>query len=228
MKRVTIIGGHYGSGKTNIAVNLAFKLKKSYNKVAVADIDIVNPYFRTSGSERELEAAGIQLILPQFAGSNIDLPALPRTINAVTDDKSCRFIVDVGGDDRGALALGRLTNALKIENDYDFFLVINKFRPLTATPDGALEVMREIEAACRLKFTGIINNPNLGEETTAKDVLDSAGYAGEVSRLTGLPIVYTAADERIMYNVQCTMYNAKESLRGLGELLPLKLQPKPF
>ena len=143
-KRITLLSGHYGSGKTNIAVNLARRLRASNENVAIADIDIVNPYFRTKDSQAELEKAGIRLISSPYAGSNVDLPALPDEVYSITDDKSVTAVVDVGGDDRGALALGRWRDAILQEGDYEMLFVINRFRPLTATPEDAVEVMREI------------------------------------------------------------------------------------
>ena len=110
---------------------------------------------------------------------------------SITDDKSHRVLIDVGGDDRGALALGRLSPAIKEENDYEMLMVINKCRPLTRTVEDTLEVMSEIEFACKIKFTGLVNNSNLGEETTADDVLGSLEYAEAVSKATGLPLVAT-------------------------------------
>mgnify|MGYP002564295649 CR=1 FL=1 len=107
-KRLTLLCGHYGSGKTNVAVNFAFDLKKQYNSVAIADLDIVNPYFRTKDSAKELEKAGIELICSEYAGTNIDIPAMPQQMYMITDCKDKRFILDIGGDDRGALALGRI------------------------------------------------------------------------------------------------------------------------
>jgi len=196
-KRITLLSGHYGSGKTNIAVNMAFDLKKTRENVVIADIDIVNPYFRTKDSERELSDAGIRLICSPYANSNVDLPSLPQEIYAVTDDKSITAVMDIGGDDRGALALGRYAPAIKEENDYDMLLVINKYRPLTPDAVSTVEVMREIEAAGGIKFTGIINNSNLGRETTAKDVLDSVKYASEVSTLTDLEVKLTTVDKRL-------------------------------
>ena len=106
-KRITLLAGHYGSGKTNIAVNLAFSLKKMYDNIVVADMDIVNPYFRTKDSIEDFEKAGIKLIASRFAGSNVDLPSLPQEMYSLTDNKDCRGILDIGGDERGALVLGR-------------------------------------------------------------------------------------------------------------------------
>lgn len=196
-KRITIISGHYGSGKTNIAVNLAVALKAKQNKVALADIDIVNPYFRSKDSEEQLAKAGIRLICSEYANSNVDIPALPQAMYSVTDDKELYSILDVGGDERGALALGRISDKIREENNFSMLYVVNRFRPLTASADTAIEVMREIEGACRLRFTGLINNSNLGLETTPDDVLGSCAYAEEIAEKTGLPLVLTTVDERL-------------------------------
>ena len=191
-KRITLLCGHYGSGKTNVAVNLALAATKTNEKVAVADLDIVNPYFRSKDSSADFEAAGIRLICSEYANSNVDIPALPQDLYAITDDKSMRVIIDVGGDDRGALALGRLTPAILAENSYEMLMVINCYRPLTRDAASTIEVMREIEAACKIPFTGLVNNSNLGRETTAEDILNSLDYANEVSLASGLPVVMTA------------------------------------
>ena len=116
---------------------------------------------------------------------------------AVTDDKELHSILDVGGDERGALALGRISPAIREENDYQMLYVVNKFRPLTKDADSAIEVMREIEAACGLKFTAIINNSNLGAETTADDVISSLDYAAEISQKTELPVLFTSVNRSV-------------------------------
>ncbi len=216
VKRVTLFAGHYGSGKTNIAVNYAINLKKSGYDVAIADMDIVNPYFRTKDSEDELEKAGIKLISSEFAGSNVDLPALPGEIYSLIDVKTRYGVFDIGGDDRGATALGRYSDAIKAENNYEMFLVVNKYRPLSRTPELAIEIMKEIEYTASIKFTGIINNSNLGAETTAEDVLNSVGYAEEISKLTGLPICFTTVTHELY-----------DSLAGkIDNLMPMHLQKK--
>lgn len=216
MKRITLFAGHYGSGKTNIAVNYAFKLRQQGLEVAVADLDIVNPYFRTKDSEKELKKAGIRLICSEFASSNVDLPSLPQDIYSVIDDRSEYAVMDIGGDDRGAYALGRYSESIVRENDYEMYLVINMYRPLTRDAYSTLEVMNEIEKAASMKFTAIINNSNLGEETTSQDVLGSLKYADEVSKLTGLPVAMTT--------VKKTLY--KELYGKADNLLPLTLQEK--
>ena len=213
-KQITLMCGHYGSGKTNVAVNLAFELKKQHENTAIADLDIVNPYFRTSDSEAELKAAGIKVIRSQYAGTNLDAPAMPPEMYAIIEDSSMKTIVDVGGDDRGAYALGRLSKAIVEKGDYEMLMVINSARPLTRDAESTVEVMREIEAACRIPFTGIVNNTNLGRETTAETVLASLPYAEEVSGLSGLPIVMTTA-----------VADVAEELSGKVEnLFPLTLQ----
>ncbi len=206
-KRIYIICGHYGSGKTNVAVNLALNLKKTNPNVAIADLDIVNPYFRTKDSAKELQAAGIRLICSDYAGSNVDIPALPQDMYAITDDKGLISVLDIGGDDRGALALGRIAPEILKENNYEMLLVINCFRPLTRDAQSVLEVVNEIECAAGIKFTGIINNSNLGVETTAEDVINSKKYAEEISKATNLPIVLTTVDERIYNNIIGKMPN---------------------
>lgn len=206
-KRITLLSGHYGSGKTNIAVNLAFFLKKSYDNVIIADIDIVNPYFRAKDNVKELEEAGIRFISSPYANSNVDIPSLPQEVYAVTDDKSARAVMDIGGDDRGALALGRYAPAIKDEGDYDMLLVINKYRPLTKTPEDTVEIMREIEAASGIPFTGILNNSNLGAETTKDDIISSLDYADDVSRLTRLPVIATCVREDLASDIAAEAEN---------------------
>ena len=216
-KRITLLAGHYGSGKTNIAVNIALQLKKERDRVAIADLDIVNPYFRTKDSEKELTEAGIRLIVSEYANTNLDIPALPQEMYALVDDKGLTGVVDVGGDDQGAVALGRISPAIAEENNYDMLLVINRYRPLTRDAASTVEVMREIEKAASLPFTGIVNDSNLGADTTAEDILSSLPYAEEVSKLTGLPVVMTCAEDKL----------AGELSGKVNNLFPLHLQKRP-
>ncbi len=216
-KRLTLFAGHYGSGKTNIAVNYALRLASEGKKVCIGDLDIVNPYFRTKDSEQVLKQAGIDLISPRFANSNVDLPALPAEAYRLVEDKSIFAIMDIGGDDRGAYALGRYVPAIREENNYRMVFVANCYRPLTATPEDALEVMGEIEAACGLQFTDIINNSNLGAETTPETVLDSESYIEKLCNLSGLPLFATTAEAGVA-----------EKLQLPGDILPLQLQEKYF
>ena len=214
MKRVTLFAGHYGSGKTNIAVNYALKMKREGFKVKIADLDIVNPYFRTKDSAAQLEEAGIELISPEYANSNVDLPALPQELYGLVQNKEFYAIMDIGGDERGALALGRYRPYILEENNYEMVFVANFFRPLTRTAEEALGVMREIEAAGGIPFTAIVNNSNLGEETTADDVKRSEAEIKRLSALTSLPVLFTSVKEDLA-----------EELSG-ENILPLTLQKK--
>ena len=158
IKRITIFSGHYGSGKTNVAVNYALWLKTMKEKVSIADLDIVNPYFRTKDSMAVLRENGVELISSEYANSNVDVPALPAETYGVLQNKEIYAVIDVGGDDRGALALGRYSEGILEDGDYELLFVINKFRPLTRNADMALEIMAEIEKACHIKFTAIVND----------------------------------------------------------------------
>ena len=215
-KRLTLFAGHYGSGKTNIAVNYAIALAKEGKKVCIADLDIVNPYFRTADSARDLTDAGVTLISPRFANSNVDLPALPAEAYRLVQDKSIYGVMDIGGDDRGAYALGRYVPFIKEEGNYRMIFVANCCRPLTTTAEEALEVMREIENACGLQFTDIVNNSNLGPETTAETVLASLSYIQKLSELSGLPVFATTAETGVAKQLD------------LSDVFPLHLQEKYF
>lgn len=212
MKRVTLLCGHYGSGKTNIAVNYALELRRMGLEVTLADLDIVNPYFRSKDSTAELEKAGVKVIALPFANSSVDLPALPSEAYSLVQDRSRYAVLDIGGDDRGAYALGRFVPYILEENDYEMIYVVNFYRPLTETVDQALEVMGEIEAACGLKFTSVINNSNLGAETTEQTIIATADKVSELCRRSSLPLFATTAERSI----------------AKGDMMPLKLQKRPF
>lgn len=215
-KRITLFAGHYGSGKTNIAVNYALHLRSLGKDVVIADLDIVNPYFRTRDSLEDFEKAGIRLVSSEFASTNVDLPALPQEVYSILDNPTEYAIMDIGGDDRGAYALGRYADAIKAENNYEMIFVFNKYRPLTPKAEDALEIMAEIENACHMKFTAIANNSNLGALTTAEDVMASAEEAERLSQLSGLPVVMTAVTDDLVNNLNGKIEN----------LFPLTLQKK--
>jgi len=217
-KRVTLFAGHYGSGKTNIAVNYALQLATEGKRVCIADLDIVNPYFRTADSAAKLKAAGVTLVSPQFANTNVDLPALPAEAYRLVQDTESYGIMDIGGDDRGAYALGRYVPFIKEENNYRMIFVANLYRPLTRTPEEALEVLREIEAACGLAFTDIVNNSHLGEFTDVQTVLDSQDYIARLSGLSGLPVFATTVRADL----------AEAVSRHIPNVFPLQLQEKYF
>ena len=214
-KRLTLFAGHYGSGKTNIAVNYALQLAGEGKPVCIADLDIVNPYFRTKDSAAVLEKAGVELISPKFANSNVDLPALPAESYRLVQDQSTYGIMDIGGDDRGAYALGRFAPFIREENNYRMAFVVNFCRPLTQTAEDALEVLREIEAACGLQFTCIVNNTNLGPETTAETVTGSEEKLRSLCSLSGLPLWMHTATAAVARELN-------------GPVMALELQEKYF
>lgn len=213
-KRVTLFAGHYGSGKTNIAVNFALRLAGEGKAVALADMDIVNPYYRSKDSAQELEAAGVKVIASAYANTNVDVPALPQEMYSVTEDTSRYAVLDVGGDDRGALALGRYAPAILQENDYHMIYVFNASRPLSRTAEMALEIMGEIEVAGGIPFTAIVNNTNLGRDTDWETVAASRKEAEKLSQISGLPLLFTAVEESVL----------PINERGNETYFPLKLQ----
>lgn len=217
-KRIIFIAGHYGSGKTSVALSCAAAINKKGFKTALADLDIVNPYFRAKDDAVVLQKMGIDFIASEFANSNVDLPALPQQLYSIIDNDERRVVVDVGGDDRGALALGRLVPAVKAENNYEMLLVINKYRPLTATVQDVLEIKDEIETACNIEFTGIINNSNLGVQTTAQDVINSVNYANNCAAECGLPIIATTVSSTVF----CELDGKIDNLFELKMLLSNK------
>lgn len=192
-KRIKIICGHYGAGKTNVAVNLAMLYKKRYPgaKVALADVDTVNPYFRAADNATELEGMGIHPIVPEFANTNVDIPSLPAELYALfSKDSDTVSFIDVGGDD-GAAALGMYSDLIS-ECGYEMIYVVSKYRPLIEAPAAAADLMHIIEEVSHLKCTAVVNNSSVGAETTKEDVLASIDYAHKVSEACGLPLLFTS------------------------------------
>ena len=210
-KRVTVFMGHYGSGKTFVSVNYALALAKLGKPVSIYDLDIVNPYFRTVDAKKTLAQGGVELVVSPFAQTNVDIPAMNAKSYKMIDDLSSYAVADIGGDDRGALALGRFAGKLKEENNYDALLVLNKFRPETRDIDGALSIIEEIESTGKLPFTGIVNNANLGNETTVDTILSGLEFAKELSKQTGLPVKFTAVRNDLL----C------DKIQKIKEILPV-------
>lgn len=192
LKKIIIVSGHYGSGKTNIAVNLAIALKNETNKVAICDLDIVNPYFRTADSVKLLEDNGVHCVIPEYANSNVDIPSIPSGLSSLlmADSRFDYSIIDVGGDE-GAVVLG-MYNSMITARGYDMIYVVNKYRPLTDNPRDTVDLMHDIETASRLKCSYIANNSNLGIETTKSTIDESLRYAEEICKITSLPLIFTS------------------------------------
>ncbi len=197
-KRITLFMGHYGSGKTFASVNYATYLSNRNLPVDIYDLDIVNPYFRTKDAIEFLKSKNVNLIVSPFAQTNVDIPAMNSASYKMVDDKNTFAVVDIGGDDRGALALGRFSQKIIEENNYDCLFVINKFRPETRDLQGIEQIKTEIETSSRIKFNGIVNNCNLGLETTEDIILEGENFIDEISKKLNLPIKFTCVRQDLL------------------------------
>ncbi len=198
-KRVTVVCGHYGTGKTNLSINLALDCARHGEDVTLVDLDVVNPYFRSADYADVLTQNGVKVIGPNYANTNLDTPSLPAAVRDVISEGS-RVIVDVGGDDAGATALGVYSKTL-LEVEPDMIYVVNRYRSMTTRADEAVQILGEIERTSRLKATCIVNNSHLKQDTTERTILDSMGFAEGVSDATGLPLRFTTAPRQLDFTL---------------------------
>ena len=197
--RLTIIIGAYGSGKSEIAVNMSLAQRKALpdKKLLIADLDIVNPFYRSSDCASALEEAGIRLVTPMYAGSNVDAPVLPPDMYVIFDDESYQGIFDIGGEDMGALVLGSLKK--RIENtDAVIYMAVNTLRPFTSDAEQIAIMTNELAAAAGFKIDGYLNNTNLLEETTADMLVEGEAKILEASAITGIPLVANCVMEDVV------------------------------
>ena len=204
MKKINIVTGHYGSGKTEFAINYALKLKESFGASTICDMDIVNPYFRTNDAVDFLNKKGVSVIAPEYANTNLDLPSLPSDIISV---------LDVGGDDDGAIALGQFYPYLSKE-DYEMFFVINTLRPDTSSAEDIINLVKAIEYTSRCRVTSIVNNSNLAYLSSVKDIKDSLKLVDEVAKKLNLPVKYISGKPEILNELS----NVEESQKFPLEL----------
>jgi hypothetical protein len=197
-QHLTIVTGHYGSGKTEFAVNLAFRLAKAGNRVTLADLDIVNPYFCSRERKDILAAAGIRVIASSAGGA--DMPAVNPDVYALLEEGVCG-IMDVGGDAAGAHVLGRFSQKIA-QIEHELLCVVNFNRPETSTVAKAEQYLRQIEFSARLKVTGLVNNTHLDRYTTTHDILRGVALSQELSEATGIPVKYHAYEERFSGKVE--------------------------
>ena len=211
--RIRVFTGHFGSGKTEIAINYALRLAEQGKKVTIADMDVVNPYFCSRDEEQLFMEKGIRLIATPKEMSNAELGTIPLATPAVFNDKTYDVVLDVGGDDQGAVALGQY-NRFFHEEDYDMYFVINTLRPDTSNADDTIAYIRAVERASRLRVKYLINNSNLSYETKTEHILQGQSIVEEISIKTGLPIKYTTVSEDMLGKLP----------GGLkGEIFPIKL-----
>ncbi|MCE5235569.1 MAG: hypothetical protein ABFC62_02295 [Clostridiaceae bacterium] len=215
-QRIFIVTGHYGSGKTEFAVNFALRLREKFPRVALSDLDIVNPYFRSREREALLKERGVELIASSSRMGNADLPALPAQVLSIFEDETLVGVIDVGGDAVGARVLARFVPYAERQN-YALYMVLNFNRGLTKTPEAAVQYLKSIEASSGLKVTGLVNNTHLCGESTARDVLRGNALSLKVAGQTGLPLLYNAFDARLSGEIPETL---------AGENFPLTLYMK--
>ena len=195
--RISIVTGHYGTGKTEFSVNLALALAAEGASVMLADLDIVNPYFRSRERRNLLEEAGVRLISSSQACSDADVPALPAELLTILENRNLRGVLDIGGDPVGARVLARFQPKL-VQEDYQLIYVLNANRPEVRTAETAVTYLRGIEATTGLTCTGIVNNTHLCGETTEDEIRKGAALAAEVSRETGIPVLCHVAEEKFV------------------------------
>ena len=195
--RISIVTGHYGTGKTEFSVNLALALAAEGASVMLADLDIVNPYFRSRERRSLLEEAGVRLISSSQACSAADVPSLPAELLAILENRDIRGVLDIGGDPVGARVLARFQPKI-VQEDYQLIYVLNANRPEVRTAEAAVRYLRGIEATTGLTCTGIVNNTHLCGETTPEEIRKGARLAEAVSRETGIPVLCHVAEERFV------------------------------
>lgn len=213
--RLLIVTGHFGTGKTEFSVNLALALARAGEKVMLADLDIVNPYFRSRERRGVLEEAGVRLITSSQDSQNADMPSLPAEILTVLEDRSYRGLLDIGGDPDGARVLARYQPKITAE-DYQLIFVSNANRPEVRKAEDAISYLRCIEEVTGLTCGGIVNNTHLCGETTAEEILRGAKLARDISEKTGIPVLCHTAEERLI-----------PELTALAEpIFPIRVQMK--
>jgi len=214
-KRINIFTGNFGSGKTEVSVNYAMRLGEIFNRTAIVDLDIVNPYFRTADAKEELERKGVLVITPLFANTNVDIPALPPEINMLLENKEYTAVFDVGGDDVGALALSRYKEKI-MEEDYGHYFVVNVNRPMTNSVEKIKEMFYSIEESSGLKITGIVNNTNLLENTRITDILKGQEIIEKAALELGVPVVFTSIFKGIFNKNYGTNYCPEADTERIG------------
>lgn len=223
LKDFVVVTGHYGCGKTNLAVNLAIDAARAGKKVVIADLDLVNPYFRTSDYRKLLEGYGIEVITPVFGATNLDIPSLPASMYSIFEREGT-VIADVGGDDVGATVLGRFRPQFE-HSDYDMLYVINRYRSLTTTAGEAVEILREIEAVSGIKATALVNNSHMMKETGSAHIKEGISFAGEVSNQTGLRVAATVVERELLSGISDELKGA--DLPEYGRLYPVDIYTGP-
>lgn len=211
--RIRVFTGHFGSGKTEIAINYALRLADAGKKVCIADLDVVNPYFCTRDKKEFIESKGIRVIATPRELANAELGTIPLETLSVFNDKSYEVVLDVGGDDMGATALGQYNRFFR-EEDYDMYCVVNTNRPFTSDADGVIEFAKDIERASRLKIKYLVHNTNMSYETGIGDIIKGQKIIKEASEKLNIPVKYTTVREDLADKLPDDV---------IGEVFPIKI-----
>lgn len=215
-KRFVFLVGNYGSGKTEIAINLAIDGVR-HGVSYLVDMDIINPYFKSSSKERLLLDCGVKVVKPDFANTTMDVPTLPAEIFVPFDLRPERAVFDIGGDSVGAAVLGLLRDRIVANLDEcEFLYVINPYRPMQSTCDEIISILKEIEIKSRVKVTALVANPNLSFETRVEDVTAAEGIIDEVSEKLNLPVKFVAVHKKI-----------SDGYNGRNSLFPIDINMRP-
>jgi len=200
-KRIKIFVGAFGSGKTEIAINYSIYCRKSHTKVAIVDLDIVNPYFRTREANNALNLKGIKVVAPEGKLTYADLPLISPEIKGLIQNLDYHLILDVAGDDVGAVVLGNFKSFIE-GSDYEMMLVVNPYRPFTQSVPQIKQMAQEIESTSRLKISGIVSNPNLSRQTDEKIIKQGHSLIRQTSQKLNLPIKFICIDEQFSQKVK--------------------------
>lgn len=221
MKQYIVVIGNFGSGKTELALNLAFAAAKT-QRVSLVDLDIINPYFRSSERKRELEAAGIRFFSPTYADLGVEVPSLPAEIYSVFSNDSNLVVFDVGGDATGAIALGQYRRFFKEVESVETLYVINARRPFSCELGLNLDMIGKVTEAGRIRIDALVNNTNLSQETSVKDLVDGYRMVRDVSLDTGIPVKYTTGCEPVISEFAAYAKANGLEERFVGEVLPIE------
>lgn len=224
MKKVIILIGNYGSGKTEIAINMAVKAKSEGKRTLVIDLDRINDYFRMSDQVKLLNDSNINLVSPTFAGNGVTQTNMPAQVNSAFDGDWDMVIFDVGGDPAGALSLGRYhEDFMALEpGQLECYDIINTRRPMSETADKILKLKEDMEGFARARVTGFIHNSNLQEWSTADDLREGYEAVKSASEISGIPVVYTTAKKECLDEF---LLDGRDN-KFIGIPLPLELYMK--